>query len=216
MTQPSEGFLSAPDVSGVSLAYKTVGSFKIPVVIAADESGHLAQTVPSYAFVIKAQAGAAAKVHWDLFNAAGSGKVLELRGLWASPSLIAAVTGTVSPDFDLFRTSAVGTGGTSMPYKATTFPNMSPLDTANAALPAQVTMRAAPTGGATTAEALWTAYVTQEETQAGAQLGQWFNMLPESHVGQRFAANPGEGFKQVQQTLGVAQSFTILGLFTLS
>jgi hypothetical protein len=215
VTQPSEGFKSNPDASGVDLAYLTVGGFKIPIVVLADESGHLIQTVPSYTFFIKAQAGAANKDHFDIFNAAASGKILEVRGLWVSPSLIATVTGTVSPDFDFYRTSAVGTGGTSMPYKATTFPNLSPADTNNAALPPQVTARAAPTGGATIAEALFASYITQEEGQAGSQLVQWQNLLPVSAVTQRYTAREGQGFKLRQITAGVAQNFSFFGLITL-
>jgi hypothetical protein len=206
---------SAQSSDGSILATHTVGGKEHQVVMLADDSGHIAQTLPSYSFFIKAQAGAAAKDHFDLFNAAGSGKVLEIRGLWIAPSLIAAVTGTVSPDFDFMRTSAVGTGGTTMPYKSATFPNLSPMDTNNAALPAQVTMRAAPAGGATAAEALFSSYVTQEETQAGAQLAQWFNVLPETALGQRYTAQEGQGLKLRQITLGVAQNFSFFGIFTL-
>ena len=212
---PNDSFQKAPDASGPTFAFHTIGGKTYQVVMVADDSGHLEQTLPSYTFFIKAQAGAANKLHWDIFNAAGSGKTVELRGLWIMPSLIAAVTGTLSPDFDLYRTSAVGTGGTAMPYKAATFPNMSPMETGNAALPAQVTMRAAPAGGATLAEALFSSYVTQEETQAGAQLGQWFNVLPETARGQRYTAVEGQGFTLKQITLGVAQNFSFFGVVTL-
>lgn len=202
--------------SGGVIATHTVSGKEYQVVMQADESGHIVQSLPSYSFFIKAQAGGANKDHFDIFNAAASGKVLEIRGLWAMPSLIAAVTGTISPDFDFLRTSAVGTGGTAMPYKATTFPSMSPLDTDNTALPAQLTMRAAPTGGATIAEALFTSYITQEETQAGSQLAQWNNILPETAYGQRFTIREGQGFKLRQITAGVAQNFSFFGIFTLT
>lgn len=214
---PNNAFAQKEDGAGsaTQLATHLVSGKEYPVVMVADDSGHLEQTLPSYTFFIKAQAGAAAKDHFDLFNAVGSGKIIEIRGLWLMPSLIAAVTGTLSPDFDFYRTSAVGTGGTAIPYKATTFPNLSPLDTTNAALPAQVTMRAAPTGGATIAEALFAQYITQEETQTGAQLAQWFNVLPESTRGQRYTLQEGQGFKLRQITLGVAQNFSFFGLFTV-
>lgn len=216
MTQANASLKKAADGTGKDIALFEPGDGKsYQIVIVADGSGHLVQDLPSYSFYIKAQAGAAAKVHFDLFNAVGSGKVLELRGLWIAPSLIAAVTGTVSPDFDLYRTSAVGTGGTSMPYKSATFPNMSPIDTNNSALPAQVTMRAAPTGGATTSEALFSQYITQEETQAGSQLAQWFNVLPETTMAQRYCAREGQGFALKQITAGVAQNFSFFGVFTL-
>lgn len=201
--------------TGATIATHLSNGKEFQVMMLADDSGHLVQSLPTYIFYIKAQAGAAAKIHFDLFNAAGSTSLISMRGLWVSPSLIAAVTGTVSPDFDLFRTSAIGTGGTSMPYKSATFPNISPMDTDNAALPAAVTMRAAPTGGATSAEALFTTYITQEETQAGSQLGQFFNLMPESAIGQRLVLRAGQGVKLVQTTLGVAQNFSFFGLFTV-
>lgn len=201
--------------AGNVIATHLVGGKEYQVMMVADDSGHIAQTLPSYTFFIKTSAGAAAKIHFDLFNGVGSGALIELRGLWLMPQLLATVTGTISVDFDLFRTSAVGTSGSVVPYKSATFPSISPMDTANAALNANITMRAAPTGGATTSEALFTSYVTQEETQAGAQLGQWFNVMPETHVGQRYTLREGQGFKLVQQTLGVAQNFSIFGLFTV-
>jgi hypothetical protein len=212
MTLPSA---SATSSDGSAIATHTVAGKEYQVVMVADDSGHIAQTLPSYSFYIKAQAGAANKDHFDLFNAVGSGKVVEIRGLWVAPSLIAAVTGTLSPDFDFIRTSAVGTGGTVLPYKSATFPNISPMDTGNAALPAGVTLRAAPTAGATASEALFSQYITQEETQTGAQLAQWFNVLPETTVGQRYSLQEGQGFKLRQVTAGVAQNFSFFGVFTL-
>jgi hypothetical protein len=216
VTQANDSILVTAG-TGPSVATHAPGDGKeYQVVMLADESGHLVQTLPTYSFFIKVSAGAGAKDHFDIFNAAGSGKILEIRGLWLMPQISGtAVTGAISPDFDFYRTSAVGTGGTVVSYKAATFPSISPMDTANANLPAQLTMRAAPTGGATIAEALFTAYVTQEETQAGAQLGQWFNTLPDTAVGQRYTAREGQGFKLRQITAGVGQNFSVFGVFTL-
>lgn len=215
MTQANDSILVTPG-SGATVATHAPGDGKeYQVVMLADDSGHLVQTLPSYSFFIKTSAGAANKLHFDLFNASGSGKLLELRGLWIAPQLTAAVTGTVSPDFDVYRTSAVGTGGTTIGYKQTTFPSISPMDTTNAALPAQVTMRAGPTAGATISEALFSQYITQEETQTGAQVAQWFNVLPETAVAQRYTLQQGQGFLLKQITLGVAQNFSFFGVFTL-
>jgi hypothetical protein len=183
------------------------------VVMVADDSGHMQQSLPTYIATIPGVAGAAAKIHWDLFNAVGSGVLLELRAVFITPVLTAAVTGTVSPDFDLIRTSAVGTAGTVL-AEAATAPSLSRFDSNNAVLPAQVTMRNAPTGGATSAAFLMRQYITQEETQAGAQLSQWQNILPETAMGQRFTAREGQGFKMLQNTLGVAQNFTHIVVFT--
>lgn len=216
MTQANDSILVTPG-TGATVATHAPGDGKeYQVVMLADDSGHLMQSLPTYSFFIKTSAGAANKDHFDIFNAVGSGKLLEMRGLWITPQISGtAVTGTVSPDFDFYRTSAIGTAGTAIPYKAATFPSMSPVDTANAALPAGVTARVAPTGGATIAEALFSSYVTQEESQAGAQLGQWFNVFPETAMGQRYCAREGQGFKLRQITVGVAQNFSFFGVFTL-
>lgn len=216
MTLANDSVIVQPAATGTSMATHLAGGKEHQVVMLADSSGHLQQSLPSYSFFIKASAGAANKDHFDIFNAVGTAAEIELRGLWAMPHIAgAAVTGTISPDFDLYRTSAVGTGGTAMPYKSATFPNISPLDTNNANLPAGITMRAAPTAGATIAEALFATYISQEETQAGAQLNQFFNILPETAMGQRYAALPGQGFKMRQITAGVAQNFSFFGLFTV-
>lgn len=215
MTLPNDSILVTPG-SGSTVATHTVSAKEYQVVIIADDSGHLMQSVPSYTFYIKNQAGGAAKVHFDLFNASGSGKVLEMRGLWLTPALNnAGVTGAISPDFDFFSTSAVGTGGATVLVDQAAFPTITKMDSTNAALPAQVTLRAAPTAGATTRAACFSSYITQEETNAGAQMGQWFNVLPVTSAGQRYVANANEGFKLVQVTLGVAQNFSIFGMFTL-
>lgn len=215
MTLTNDSFQKTADASGTLIATHLVGTKEFQVVMVADESGHIQQSLPSYIVTIPGVAGAAAKMHWDLFNASGSGKVLELRGLWVTPVLSAAVTGTLSPDFDLIRTSAVGTGGTAL-AEATTLPSMSRLDSADAAPPAQITCRNAPTAGATSAVALMRQYITQEETQAGSQLAQWNNWCPMTAMAERFTAREGQGFKVVQNTLGVAQSFTHQILFTLT
>lgn len=216
MSLPNDSVVVTPGGTGASIATHLIGGKEYQVVIVADDSGHLAQTVPTYSFYIKASAGAAAKIHFDLFNATGSGKLVEMRGLWLSPQLSGAVvTGTIAPDFDFYRTSAVGTAGTALVNGAATFPSISQFDTTDAAIPAQVTIRAAPTGGATSLNALFTTYVVQEESQAGAQLGQFQNLMPQTTVGQRYTAREGQGFKLVQTTLGVAQSYSIFGVFTL-
>src|SRR5688572_28492519 len=100
MTLPGS---SATSADSSVIATHTVGGKEYQVIMVADDSGHIAQTLPSYSFYIKGQAGGANKDHFDLFNASGSAKVIEIRGLWVAPSLIAAVTGTVSPDFDFSR-----------------------------------------------------------------------------------------------------------------
>lgn len=212
MTQANDSVLVTPG-SGATIASQLVGGKEHQVVMLADESGHLQQSLPTYIATIPGVAGAAAKTHWDLFNAVGSTVVVELRAVFITPVLTTAVIGAVSPDFDLIRTSLAGTGGTAV-TEAATAPSLSRMDSSTAALSASVTMRNSPTVTAASSVFGIRQYITQEETQAGAQLSQFYNILPESAMGQRFAARAGEGYKIVQNTLGVAQNWTHIVLFT--
>jgi hypothetical protein len=116
---------------------------------------------PSYLLTVPPVTVAANQRAFDLFNGASSGLLLKMLGLWPVPASDVAVTGLVSARFDVLRTSAVGAAGTAATYKgtATTAPTVNPLDTANPALPAAVTARSVPTGGATPAGWLFPAYV---------------------------------------------------------
>lgn len=212
MTQANDSIAVTPG-TGATVATHAVAGKEYQVVMLADESGHFQQSLPTYVGTIPGVAGAAAKIHWDLFNAVSSGVILELRAAYITPVLTAGVTGTVSPDFDLIRTSAIGTGGTAV-IEAATAPSLSRMDSVDAALSASVTLRNSPTGGATSAVFGTRQYITQEETQAGAQLAQWNNILPTTAMGRRFTAREGQGFKLVQNTLGVAQSWTHILVFT--
>jgi hypothetical protein len=203
---------------GTTIATQLIGSKEYQVVVLASEVGQVQGSAPTYSFYIKTSAGAAAKIHFDLFNASGSSQSIVMSGLWISPQLSGtAVTGTASPDFDFYRTNSIGTGGTAVTAGSATFPSIALMDTTNTpSLPVAVTMRAGPTAGAASLHALFTTYVTQEETQAGAQLGQFYNVMPApSFEAQRYVARPGQGFKLVQTTLGVAQNYSIFGVFTL-
>jgi hypothetical protein len=110
------------------------------------------------------------KLFGDLFNASGSGKIVKIVGVYPIVKADVAVTGALAIRFDLHRTSAVGTGGTAAPYKSATRDvaggNITPRDTNNAALPAQITARWLPTGGATISEWLERGQCFTEETNA--------------------------------------------------
>lgn len=119
--------------------------------------------------VIPPQAVGANKVMADLFNATGSGVTLRILSAWAFPNQDTAVTGTLGVRMHLTYTSTVGTGGTAAVVDGTTLttPALSRYDPAMAALPAQVTARAAPTGGATAGAMLGLRNFFTEETNAG-------------------------------------------------
>lgn len=131
-------------------------------------------TPVSYVWMTPDAVGGISKLHADLFNAVGSGKVIKILGIYPSIKAEAGVTGLVSLRFDFYRTSAVGTGGTAAAYKSATADvaggNITPRDTTNAALPAQITARHLPTGGATISEWISREACFVEETNAGTHL----------------------------------------------
>lgn len=122
-------------------------------------------------FVPKAAVGAS-KVYFDLFNATGSGKTLRILGLIPVVSGEVAVTGVVAIDLFLTRTSAIGTGGTAATTDASslTAASLSKMNPANAALPAGVTARLAPTGGATAGAVIAAESLFTEETNSATYL----------------------------------------------
>lgn len=92
----------------------------------------------------------------DVFNASGSGKILKITRISAYSHPAAAITGTVIT-MEAYRTSAVGTGGTTI--------TADKYDTQDANMPAQITARDAPTGGATlSGGALLTDTIGTDET----------------------------------------------------
>jgi hypothetical protein len=142
----------------------------------------------------------------DLFNASGSGKILKVRGIFIIPTL-AGVTG-VGQTYEIIRTSAVGTGGSTATPAA--------YDTASAALPAQVTARTKPTGGATTATTLLYCNGSSEETNSYATLASQLN-----HVSgiltkgiEPIVLREGYGIKIDQTTNSSVGSVNVVIVFT--
>jgi hypothetical protein len=150
---------------------------------------------------------AASTVHFDLFNAAGSGVILKVRSLLIVPTLT-AVTG-VGLTWSIDRTSAVGTGGTALTPR--------PADTANTALPAQVTARSKPAGGATLNYILRSNVSSSEETSMYAGSASQLNHLNPFNleIAQPITCREGEGIRVVQTTSSSVGSTNILCLFTV-
>jgi hypothetical protein len=146
---------SATDVSGIN---------PLPVSVAGEN--------PAYRLFIPPAAAGASKVYFDLFNATGSGKSLRVLSVVPIVSGKSAVTGVVAVDLYLTRTTAVGTGGTAATAEGTslTAPGLAKLDPSDASLPAQVTARAAPTGGGTAGAVIAMESLFTEETSPGTYL----------------------------------------------
>lgn len=184
-----------------------------------DDSGHIAQTLPTYNWWLPTSVTAVNKLFGDIYNAAGSGKILEIRGIWAIPKSDIAVTGVIAVEIGLYRTSAVGTGGTAHTYNGGTASSahvITPWDTNNASLPAQVTARAVPTAGATISALWWAQYIFTEETNAATYIGAFTNLLPVGTMNQRLTLREGQGLLIKEgPTASPIGSFSFLTLFTL-
>lgn len=165
----ADSSISITPGSGETVATSTVSSKKYQVIMPAGSRGHIWGSAACFVVdtSLTANVAAARTTHFDLFNATGSGVVLELLGAFIIPSL-AAVTG-VGLTWELIKTSAVGTGGTTLTPRS--------FDSNNAALPAGVTARSKPTGGATT-DFIWTYLNTSsEETNPYAGMASILNHL---------------------------------------
>lgn len=209
--------ITIPDAaSGLEHAGKNVSSKFHPVVMTADPDGHIQGTAPSYHLVQQPRVTtAAATDFFDLFNATGSGKIVRLRGLYPILEVTAASAIVPTFRFDLFFTSAVGTGGTVAAFESATAPaagagSIVRLSTADAGtLPAQITVRTLPTGGATAARYLFPIHLTSEETNAGIVMAQGINWLPQLPYNPPYELQENQGFKirQITATASIGTNF---------
>lgn len=186
MTLANDSVLVTPG-SGASIATHLAGSKEHQVVMVADEFGVIKGSAQTYRLIVPNSAVGASKVHCDLFNADAT-LLVKIVSAKVIPDIDTAVTGVVSAEIALTRTTAVGTGGTAATLDSTslTAPTIVELDTANAALDTDITARAAPTGGATAGALLGIRHIFTEETNAGAalaaMLGAEFIIAPEYPV----------------------------------
>lgn len=202
--------------SGTVFPTHLIGSNEYPVGLEADQDGHIKGSLPAFGLMIPPSAVGASKRYFDLHNAMGSG-IIRLRKLFAIVATDVAVTGVVGVRLDMFRTSAVGTGGTAATLTAsasTTIPLVYPF-TPGVAVPSGITARTVPTAGATNEQFLFPAYVFTEETSAPAQQSQWFNLLPELPNGQTIELPVGKGLHVVQGTVASVGNIGFLVAFTV-
>lgn len=203
--------------SGVEVATHLVGSKEYQVVMVADENGQIDGSNPRYRFVCPSQAVGASKVYCDLFNASGSGKIMKILSVFVYPDIDTAVTGTLGVEVALTRTTAVGTGGTAATNDSTslTAPTISRFDTADPVVPAQVTARMSPAGGATAGAYLGSRWVFTEETNAGSALAAMGGADLIRNEGAKLIVREGEGIRVVQGTVASVGSVAIEVNFAL-
>lgn len=187
------------------------------VVMLAGDGGHIHGTKPSYMLYVPVQAVGANKIFFDLFNATGSGKVVEINGLWAVVKTDVAVTGTLGVELQVGRTTAVGTAGTAATANGTSFTacTITSKDTNNAALPAQITARMTPTA-ATAGAVWWQNYIFTEETNVSSQVSQFFNLCPaQTTEFQSLTVRENSGIAVRQGTVASVGSLGFLVDFTV-
>ena len=175
MAQANDSILVTPG-SGATVATQLVNSKEHQVVMVAGESGHIIGSKDTYVYAIPSQVHVAVAntIHWDIFNADAT-LLVRIVSIKQLPNITTAVTG-VAFDWQIFRTSAVGTGGTA---QTAWLPDLS-----QTALSANITARSKPTAGATTSGSSVKNYTAHsEETNAGtiiiASMG-GLELLPQS------------------------------------
>ena len=204
MSLANDSILVTPG-TGATVATHLAGAKEHQVVMIADATGHILDTLPTYYYWSTYDAGSQNEILIDIFNAAGSGKIIRVRKLFVQHNM-AAITG-VGHIFDVDRTSAAGTGGTAITGQLA--------DTANSAIPAQITCRHAASGGATKTATLFGIAVDPEETRPGAALMGMINWMPEARNIQELVLREGEGMRVIQITANTAGVWGCLLVVTL-
>lgn len=151
-----------------------------------------------YHLFVPKQGAGADLVYFDFFNASGSAADVMLHSVAPVVSGAVAVTGTLSVDLFLTRTTAVGTGGTAATLEGTdkTACTICQIN-GSLVLPSQITARLTPTGGATAGAILgWTSVYT-EETAAGTYTPSIDLVTPYSDI-PSLPIREGTGFRVLQ------------------
>jgi len=147
---------------------------------------------------------------FDLFNGTSATADTGNRIIVGSVKVIVAgdvaVTGALAVNLHLHKTTAVGTGGTAATVQGTvnTAATISSVTPDPGALPAGLTARLEPTGGATIGAWLAQTSVFPEETNAGTYVEKWLHQNNQEPI----VLTQGEGLKVIQ---GVVASVGNLG-----
>lgn len=211
MGQANDSVLVTPG-TGATIATQLAGAKEHQVNMLARPDGHLLGSEPLYFWNVPTavHVAAASTLFVDVFNAHAS---LVVRVLSIKPvvNLETVVTG-VGFEWQLLRTTAVGTGGTAIAGWLA--------DTSDTALDAAITCRSKATGGATASTSLIWLHTNSEETLAGNQLaGGGFDLdfipslLRESRKG--IVLRPGQGLRINQETNSAAGNTGFLIGFTV-
>lgn len=165
MTAANDSVLVDPGTGGSAAPVAThlIGGKEHQVVLIAGPSGNILGTRNTYClYAPPVSVVGVSKLHFDVWN--NSGLSMEVLFLSFFTDLDIAAVGVLAARMDVFRSTAIGTGGTAIGTEATTaIRTMFRLDPAMAALPATLTAREAPAGGATAGVFLGSTYTQPEE-----------------------------------------------------
>lgn len=203
--------------TGASVATHLVNSKEYQVIMVADENGQIEGSNPRYRAIFPSVAVGANKVYCDLFNATGSGKIVKVLSVFAYTDNDTAVTGTLGVEIALTRTTAVGTGGTAAVNDGTALnaATITRMDTADSVVPAQVTARAVPAGGATAGAYLGSRWLFTEETNAASAIAGTAGAELIRNDGSKLIVRENSGIRVVQGTVASVGNIAIEINFTL-
>lgn len=178
---------------------------ELPAVWPCEASGHIQGSLDTYTlwFPWTAAVAAARTAHLDVFLASGANPplIVRVRSIRPVVGVATAVTG-IGLHWEIVRTTAIGTGGTAITPRRT--------DLGMAAVPAQLTARQKPAGGATAGELLSGFGLSGEETQSSHQITQTLNLLSEP-----MTVREGAGLRIDQVTNSNVGNFGWLLTFTV-
>jgi hypothetical protein len=204
MAQANDSVTVTPG-TGATIATHLATGKEYQVFMQANPDGHILGSLPTYSAWSTVLAASANLVYWHLFNAVGSGKVIKVRKIFIQPSQ--AVNALTAQTWRVAKTSAVGTTGN-------TAITVQRHDSADAALPAQVTVARSYTAGGTESATLFELPISVEETLPSVGLVPYQNILPtDGEAVTDIILREGEGLA-VKNVTGGAYSWSVLGTFT--
>jgi hypothetical protein len=192
--------------AGTVIATHTVDAKEHQVMMLANPNGSLIGDIPTYSAFSGSLASAANKPFMHLFNAAASGAIVKVRKVFIQPSM--AVNALAAQTWRIAKTSAVGTTGN-------TAITIRPADSANPAVPAQITAAHSFTAGGTQAFTYFDIPLSVEETLPGVHMTPWQNVLPtDGDTVTDYVLREGEGLSVINVT-GGAYNWSVLAVFSI-
>lgn len=211
MTVPNDSITITPG-TGATVATHLIGGKEHQAVVVVGPSGHIVDSLDTWYFLADLVAPAANKHLLSIYNAAGSGKVVKVRKVFLTPLLGGTLTG-VACRVDLRRfQDGAHTAGTDLVAVAA--------DTANTALPAQITAKTGGTITETNAKTLFPFTFTNDEvgaTQAfpSSLILQATNLIPEGREIQEVTIREGFGLTVKFITASTVNTFSVLAVATV-